>query len=84
MKRAQAKIQWNLLNVYRMLGNNESALTAGEAALRLAERNQLKEEMAYAANDLAYVYMAFGDNQRTLAVERQATDLCANWAIKRC
>ena len=31
--------------------------------------------MAYAANDLAYVYMAFGDNQRTLAVERQATDL---------
>ena len=71
----QAKIQWNLLNVYRMLGNNDAALAAGETSLRLAQKNELKEAMAYAANDLVYVYMALGDNQRTLELERQATEL---------
>ena len=74
-KAAQARIQWNLLNVYRMLGNNEAALAAGEASLRLAEDEQLKEPMAYAANDLVYVYMAFGDNKRTLELEQKATGL---------
>ena len=69
------KIQWNLLNVYRMLGRNEEALAAGEASLRLARAQNLREQIAYAANDLIYVYMALGNNKRTLEMEELATEL---------
>jgi DNA-binding SARP family transcriptional activator/predicted ATPase len=72
---AEARIQWNLLNVYRMTGRNEQALAAGERSLPLAQELNLREEMAYAANDLVYVYQALGDTRRTLTSEETATAL---------
>ena len=53
----------------------EQALAAGEASLRLAKAQNLREQMTYAANDLVYVYMALGNNRRTAEMEELATDL---------
>lgn len=58
---AEARIQWNLLNVYRMIGQNDLALRAGERSLDLAKKLGLKEQLAYTTNDLGYVYQAIGN-----------------------
>ena len=74
-KAAEAKIQWNLLNVYRMTGRNQQALAAGEQSLALAQELDLREQMAYAANDLVYVYEAVADIRQTVASAETATAL---------
>ncbi|MCB0179700.1 MAG: AAA family ATPase, partial [Anaerolineae bacterium] len=74
-KAAEAKIQWNLLNVYRMTGRNEQALTAGEQSLALAQELDLREPMAYAANDLVYVYQAKSDVRRTVTLAETTATL---------
>ncbi|MDX1418169.1 MAG: tetratricopeptide repeat protein, partial [Candidatus Promineifilaceae bacterium] len=74
-KTAEARIQWNMLNVYRMTGRNEEALEAGQRSLALAEELGLREEMAYAANDLVYIYMALGEVAPVLALGERAIAL---------
>ncbi len=74
-KAAEAKIQWNLLNVYRMTGRNQQALVAGKQALVLAQELDLREQMAYAANDLVYVYQAGSDMSQMVDYAEMATAL---------
>ncbi|MEZ4714099.1 MAG: hypothetical protein R3A44_43345 [Caldilineaceae bacterium] len=74
-KAAEAKIQWNLLNVYRMTGRNQQALAAGERSLALAQELDLREQMAYTANDMVYVYQAAGDMDRMVVLAEMAAAL---------
>lgn len=74
-KAAEAKIQWNLLNVYRMTARNQQALAAGEQSLALAQELDLREQMAYAANDLVYVYQAGDDFDRMVVLAEMAAAL---------
>jgi tetratricopeptide (TPR) repeat protein len=72
---AEAKIQWILLNIYRMTRRTEPARVAGEQALVLAQELDLLEQKAFVANDLTYVYMVIGDVSRTFATLQTATNL---------
>lgn len=72
---AEVKIQWNLLNGYRHTQRNAQALVAGERSLALARQLNLREETAYAANDLVYVYIVTGDIARALELVQMATRL---------
>lgn len=49
---AEAKILWNLLHVYRYIGNLSQAADYGERSLTLARKFNLKEQMAYSLHDL--------------------------------
>jgi class 3 adenylate cyclase/predicted ATPase len=57
---SEAKIQWNLLNAYRLSERPPLALTAGERSLELARKNDLREQLAYTANDMTHVYSSAG------------------------
>jgi tetratricopeptide (TPR) repeat protein len=74
-KAAEAKIQWNLLNVYRFTGHPQLAQAAGERSLALAQELSLREQMAYTANDLMYHYQQVGDFERLHVVAKTALDL---------
>lgn len=71
----EAKIQWNLLNVYRMTQRNELALAAGERSLLLAEKLGLREQLAYTTNDLGYVYQASASTEEMNRVLETAISL---------
>jgi class 3 adenylate cyclase/tetratricopeptide (TPR) repeat protein len=64
---AEAKILWNLSNVYRLTGRYEKASASGSRAFKLAEAFNLREQMAYIANDLSRVYTGLGQMSEMLA-----------------
>jgi predicted ATPase/class 3 adenylate cyclase len=70
--RAQSKALWNMMLLARFSGDNEKAREAGQRALAIAEEHDLPEETAYAAHDLAQVYMGDGALDKTLALQEQA------------
>ncbi len=57
---AEAKIYWNLLNVYRFTDRMDQARTAGEQSLSLSRKLDLREQLAFTANDMPHVYMDSG------------------------
>jgi class 3 adenylate cyclase/tetratricopeptide (TPR) repeat protein len=73
--RGQSKALWNMLLLARFGGDSEQARAAGERALKIAEEHNLPEETAYAAHDLAQVYMGFGELEKTLTLLDQAAQI---------
>jgi class 3 adenylate cyclase/tetratricopeptide (TPR) repeat protein len=71
----EAKIRWNLLNAYRLNRQPPLALAAGERSLELARKNNLREQLAYTANDLAHVYMASGMPAKAIETVHEAIGL---------
>jgi class 3 adenylate cyclase/tetratricopeptide (TPR) repeat protein len=57
---SEAKIYWNLLNMYRLSERPPQALESGERSLELARKNDLREQLAYTANDMTHVYTSVG------------------------
>ena len=72
---AEAKILWNLLNLYRLSERPPKALVVGERSLELARKNNLEEQLAYSANDMTHVYMANGMPEKASQVIEEATHL---------
>jgi class 3 adenylate cyclase/predicted ATPase len=71
----EAKIQWNLLNAYRNSDSPGLAVAAGERSLALSRKLNLREQQAYAANDLAYPYLFTGRIDLSGAVLQEALAL---------
>jgi predicted ATPase/class 3 adenylate cyclase len=71
----EAKIRWNLLNAYRLNRQPPLALAAGERSLELARKNNLREQLAYTANDMAHVYMASGLPAQAIKTVHEAIGL---------
>ncbi|MCA9994965.1 MAG: AAA family ATPase, partial [Anaerolineales bacterium] len=57
---AEAKINWNLLNLYRYSDKMSEAQQRGERALALLQPFDLPEQKAFALNDLSHVYRSLG------------------------
>ena len=61
--RAESRAYWNLMLLDAYTGGNpESAVSMGEQAVAIARAHDLKEELAYALNDLARPYLALGQH----------------------
>ncbi len=71
----EAKIQWNLLNMYRLSERSALALAAGERSLELARKNELREQLAYTANDMAHVYLSVGQQDKARQIGEEAIGL---------
>jgi len=72
---SEAKILWNLLNMYRLSERPSLALGAGERSMELARKNGLLEQLAYSANDMTHVYIAAGLPERAREVVEEAIQL---------
>lgn len=72
---AEAKIYWNLLNLYRLSQGLDEALEAGEKALTLARELDLREQLAFIANDMAHVYYPLGKTDQGAQVVTEAIAL---------
>ncbi|MFQ5409635.1 MAG: adenylate/guanylate cyclase domain-containing protein, partial [Anaerolineales bacterium] len=72
---AEARTYWNLLNLHRTGDRTHVSLDAGERAMQLARKHNLRELEAFVANDLPYVYMAAGETAKAEAVAEQARAL---------
>lgn len=72
---AQARILWNLLNLYRYQGRYEEGMLAGERGLKLALEIGNDEIKAYIYNDLPYVYFGLFKIKKSLDTLRQATKI---------
>jgi tetratricopeptide (TPR) repeat protein len=72
---SEAKIQWNLMNTYRLSERPPLALSAGERSLELARKNDLREQLAYTANDMAHVYMSAGLPEKARSTVTEAIGL---------
>jgi class 3 adenylate cyclase/tetratricopeptide (TPR) repeat protein len=71
----EAKIRWNLLNAYRLNRQPPLALAAGERSLELARKNNLREQLAYTANDMTHVYMSAGLPDKASSTVQEAIGL---------
>ncbi len=58
--RSQAKAHWNQLNSFRLSGEVDRAIQAGEQAIALAKKHGLDELLAYAINDVAHAQSTYG------------------------
>lgn len=72
---AEAKIHWNLMQAYRLTGRYEDSLASGLRAFELAEAFDLREQMAYVANDLGTLYMGLGEIAEMVATSERAVAL---------
>jgi class 3 adenylate cyclase/tetratricopeptide (TPR) repeat protein len=72
---AEAKIQWNLANIYRFTEGAEKALVAGERSLLLARKHDLREQIAYTLNDLPYIYWSVGEHEKARQAVSEASEL---------
>ena len=71
-KEAQARIYWNLLNLYRYVGRYQEAAQAGERGLKIAEEIGIQEIIAYLNNDLPYAYFGLSEIEDAYSVLKQA------------
>lgn len=71
----QSKILWILVNLYRLTNRLEAARAAGEQSLQIARALDLREQMAFALNDLAHVYGFSGNFKRERESIQEATRL---------
>lgn len=72
---SEAKIRWNMLNMYRLSEKPPLALTAGERSLELARSNDLREQLAFTANDMTHVYMSVGLQDKARQTVEEAIGL---------
>jgi len=72
---SEAKILWNLLNMYRLSERPPLALGAGERSMELARKNGLTEQLAFSANDMTHVYSAAGLPEKAREVVQEAIQL---------
>jgi class 3 adenylate cyclase/predicted ATPase len=72
---AEARIQWILLNAYRLSNRTRQAQVAGELSLTLASKLNLREQMAFTSNDLPHVYYTNGQAERAAEVVAEASRL---------
>ena len=72
---AEAKILWNLLNIYRFDDRVAEGIGVGERSLELARKLNLAEQLAYTTNDLPFAYMAAGQFGRAKELLREASGL---------
>ncbi len=81
---AEAKIQGNLLNLYRWTNRSQDAVQAGEATLELidtlapataAMTHEISQQAAYIHNDLAHCYFAVGNLVRGMASSLKASEI---------
>jgi tetratricopeptide (TPR) repeat protein len=72
---AEAKIQWNLANIYRFTEGAEKALVAGERSLVLARKHDLREQIAFTLNDLPYIYWGLGKHEKAQQAVSEASEL---------
>jgi predicted ATPase/class 3 adenylate cyclase len=62
---AEAKALWAKMNLLRLKNEIEGARRAGEESLALAEKHGLREQKAFTLHDLGYVYVEFGEVQKS-------------------
>lgn len=72
---AEAKINWNLLNLYRYSDKMGAAKERGERALALLHPYDLPEQKAFALNDLSHVYRSLGLSAQSQSCLTQAIGL---------
>lgn len=72
---AEAKILWNLMNLYHHLSKLPQAIASGEQALALAHDFNLREQRAFILNDLARYYWFNGRLDRAKESLREASAL---------
>lgn len=63
----------NLARLYQELGQLDSAVKYGEAALKIGEEFNIRTYIAAACGRLSLVYAALGDYEKAFAVERRYT-----------
>lgn len=71
----EAKVYWNLCNLYRLTRRLEEARTAGEKSAAIARELNLREQLAFTLNDSAHVYTFSGDFAQARATIEEATRL---------
>jgi len=69
---AQSQIYWTLMQLGTFTGQLEAAFQAGEQAITVAREHQLAEQLAFALNDITFIYMGRGDFQRSLEALEEA------------
>ncbi|NIP51786.1 MAG: hypothetical protein GWO26_07390, partial [Phycisphaerae bacterium] len=74
-KAAEAKILWNLLNIYRRTNRENEAITVGKLSYELAEALNLKEQMAYSAIDMVKIYVFMGQGAKLMSYGWRAVEL---------
>ncbi|MCB0213618.1 MAG: tetratricopeptide repeat protein, partial [Anaerolineae bacterium] len=72
---AEAKILWNLSNLYRFSNRLSQAIDYGERALTLARDSNQPEQMAFTLNDLAICYWFSGRLNQSRPLFHEAGDL---------
>ena len=74
--RYMSKANWNLmLACFFGAGNNKEQIAYGEEAVSIAREHGLKEELAYALNDINRPYFEAGDTAASLAVLVESGEL---------
>ena len=71
---AEARIHWNLLNLYRLF-DVEQGIRVGERAIALARKLGLRELQAFAQNDIVHAYGSFGRLDEARSEVKQAQQL---------
>ncbi len=74
-KDSQARILWNLMNMYRIEGRAEEGVAAGERGLELAKKGANDEILAYIYNDLPYVYFGVLEIEKANHAVKQAVKM---------
>ncbi len=73
-KASEARIHWNLLQVYRFIERSTDALHHGIRSLELSKELGLEEQIAYVSNDLAYTYAFNGLVDQAIAIAHEAAE----------
>lgn len=71
----EAKIYWDLLNLYRLTRRLADARAAGEKSAAIARELNLREQLAFTLNDTAHVYTFSGEFDRARITTEEATRL---------
>jgi predicted ATPase len=72
---AEAKALWNLTLVYKFTERPQKAVDAGERSIAIARDLNLKEQLAFSLNDVAWAYMAVTEPDRATAALAEAREL---------
>jgi tetratricopeptide (TPR) repeat protein len=75
-KQSESSILWNQMHITRAAGNSVQAVEYGEQALSIARELDLREQMAFALNDLAaHGYLDLNQFDKALERLQEAHDL---------
>jgi tetratricopeptide (TPR) repeat protein len=72
---AEAKVYWNLILVNRVSRHFGQALRYGQQAIAIARELGLREQLAYALHDVAWIYSFLGQRERGRAARDEARAL---------